>query len=107
MIFHLFRIWLSKIFGSHFESSHKTYKLPTGGFRSIGGGTDHTSRKGRGPTSTDQIIGLTFTESEERMMEGVKMQSLQPYPAPISGQSSCSIVVSKQVNITHETRGTQ
>lgn len=103
MVFNLFRIWLTKAFGSRFQSSQKVnYKSPSGGFRSIGGG-DYASRKGCGPASMDPI--MTFTESEERMVEGVKMQSLKTYPAPASDTpSSSTIVVSNQIDITHETR---
>ncbi|CAI7588966.1 uncharacterized protein N7487_004494 [Penicillium crustosum] len=106
MIFHLFRIWLSKIFGSQFQSSHKTHKSPSGGFRSIGGGGDYASRKGQGPASSDPMtIGMSFTESEERMMEDVKMQNLKAYPTAIPGNpASGAIMVSNQIDITHETR---
>ncbi|CAI7623357.1 unnamed protein product [Penicillium palitans] len=106
MIFHLFRIWLSKIFGSQFQSSHKTHKSPSGGFRSIGGGGDYASRKSQGPASSDPMtIGMSFTESEERMMEDVKMRNLKAYPTTIPGNPvSGAIVVSNQIDITHETR---
>lgn len=106
MIFHFFRIWLSKVFGSQFQSSHKTHKSPSGGFRSIGGGGDYSSRKGRGPGNSDPMtIGMSFTESEERMMEDVKMQNLKAYPTATSGNpASGAIVVSNQIDITHETR---
>ncbi|CAI7586528.1 unnamed protein product [Penicillium glandicola] len=106
MVFHLFRIWLGKIYGSHFQTSEKTHKSPSAGFRSIGGGGDYASRKGHGPASTDRMtIGMSFTESEERMMEDVKMQNLKTYPAPLSGNpSSGAIVVSNQIDITHEIR---
>lgn len=108
MIFHLFRIWLNKIFGSQFQSSQKTHKSPSAGFRSIGGGGAYASRKGHGPASTDPMtIGMSFTESEERMMEDVKMQNLKTYEGPTSGNpSSGAIVVSNQIDITHETRTT-
>ncbi|KAJ5625919.1 hypothetical protein N7510_002228 [Penicillium lagena] len=107
MVFQLFRIWLTKAFGSKFQSSQKVnYKSPSGGFRSIVGGGDYASRRGCGPPSMEPItIDMTFTESEERMMEDVKMQSLRPYPAPASDTpSSGAIVVSNQIDITHETR---
>ncbi|KAJ5879212.1 hypothetical protein N7455_002677 [Penicillium solitum] len=105
MIFHLFRIWLSKIFGSQFQSSHKTHKSPSGGFRSIGGGGDYASRKGQGPASSDPMtIGMSFTESEERMMEDLKMQNLKAYPTGMPATASGAIVVSNQIDITHETR---
>ncbi|KAJ5288924.1 hypothetical protein N7478_001954 [Penicillium angulare] len=109
MVFHILRIWLTKAFGSKFGSSHKTnYKSPSGGFKSIGGGGDYASRKGRGPASTDPItIGMTFTESEERMMEDdIKMRNMKTYAAPVSeGEtpSTSAIVVSNQIDITHET----
>ncbi|KAJ5115731.1 hypothetical protein N7456_000079 [Penicillium angulare] len=109
MVFHLFRIWLTKAFGSKFGSSHKTnYKSPSGGFQTIGGGGDYASRKGRGPASTDPItIGMTFTESEERMMEDdIKMRNMKTYATPVSeGEtpSTSAIVVSNQIDITHET----
>ncbi|KAJ5733640.1 hypothetical protein N7493_002426 [Penicillium malachiteum] len=111
MVFHLFRIWLTKAFGSKFGSSHKTnYKSPSAGFRSIGGGGDYASRKGQGPTSTDPItIGMTFTESEERMMEDeIKMQNLRTRVEPVPTDEGTShtgngIVVSNQIDVTHET----
>lgn len=50
-------------------------------------------------------IGMSFTESEERMMEDVKMQNLKAYPAAITGNpTSGAIVVSNQIDITHESR---
>ncbi|KAJ5832858.1 hypothetical protein N7474_001169 [Penicillium riverlandense] len=106
MIFHLFRIWLTKAFGSKFQSSQKlNYKSPSGGFRSIGGG-DYSSRKGCGPPSMEPTtVDMTFTESEERMMGDVKMQGLKTYPDPASDTpSSSAIVVSNQIDITHESR---
>ncbi|KAJ5707490.1 hypothetical protein N7488_007291 [Penicillium malachiteum] len=111
MVFHLFRIWLTKAFGSKFGSSHKTnYKSPSAGFRSIGGGGDYASRKGRGPTSTDPItIGMTFTESEERMMvDEIKMQNLRTRVEPVPADEGNShtdngIVVSNQIDVRHET----
>ncbi|KGO77306.1 hypothetical protein PITC_092660 [Penicillium italicum] len=106
MVFHLFRIWLNKVFGSQFQSSQKTHKSPSAGFRSIGGGGDYASRKGHGPASTDHMtIGMSFTESEERMMEDVKMQNLRTLEVPTPGNpSSSAIIVSNQIDITHETR---
>jgi hypothetical protein len=109
MIFHLLRIWLSKVFGSQFQSSHKTHKSPSAGFRSIGGGGDFSSRKSQGAASSDPMtIGMSFTESEERMMEEVKLQNMKAYPAPMPrNQASGAIVVSNEIDITHETRADQ
>ncbi|KAJ5834591.1 hypothetical protein N7447_000617 [Penicillium robsamsonii] len=109
MIFHLFRIWLSQILGSQFQLSQKTHKSPSNGFRSIGGGGDYPSRKSRGDASTDPMtLGMSFTESEERMMEDVKMQNIKTYPAPLNDKTSTgAIMVSNQIDITHETRPNQ
>jgi hypothetical protein len=49
---------------------------------------------------------MTYTGSEERMMEDVEMQALKTYPPPQSGSSS-AIMVSNQINITHEARSSQ
>lgn len=49
-------------------------------------------------------IGMSFTESEERMMEDLKMQNLKAYPTGMPATASGAIVVSNQIDITHETR---
>ncbi|RAH51261.1 uncharacterized protein BO95DRAFT_510276 [Aspergillus brunneoviolaceus CBS 621.78] len=109
MVFHLLRTWLARAFGSAFQSSQKSYKSPSG-FQTIGGGgggPGGSSSRNRGKASDPITIGLTFTESEERMMDDVKMQALKAYPAPVSphpGADSGAIVVSNQIEITHETR---
>jgi hypothetical protein len=89
MIFHLLRTWLAAIFGDAFQSSQKTYQSP---LQTIGG----SRRRGLSSNHTDRTIGLTFTESEERIMADVKMGSLKP----IGG-----IVVENQIEIRSETRG--
>ncbi|RAH54611.1 hypothetical protein BO85DRAFT_499746 [Aspergillus piperis CBS 112811] len=100
MVFHLFRTWLARGFGSAFQSSQRTYQLPSGGFQNTGGGT--TRKRGRGGTSSrDPItVGLTFTESEERMMQDIKLQTLEPHGGPTAG----AIMVSNQIEVTHQTR---
>ncbi|KAJ5684725.1 uncharacterized protein N7477_001070 [Penicillium maclennaniae] len=89
MIFHLLRTWLAAMFGDAFQSSQKTSQSP---FQTIGG----SNRRGLSSNRTDRTIGLTFTESEERIMADVKMGNLKP----VGG-----IVVEKQVEIRSETRG--
>lgn len=95
MIFHLFRTWFAKIFGGAFRSSQKAYKPSSGAFQTIGGGTSR--RQGLASNNTDRTIGLTFTESEERMMDDMKMHSLKPNVAN-------AIFVENQVEIRSETR---
>lgn len=45
---------------------------------------------------TDRTIGLTFTESEERIMADVKMNNLKP---------ARGIVVENQIEVRSEIRG--
>ncbi|PYI01616.1 hypothetical protein BO78DRAFT_327150 [Aspergillus sclerotiicarbonarius CBS 121057] len=98
MVFHLLRTWLARGFGSAFQSSHKTYQSPSGRLERLRGGASRN--RGRNASTEPITVGLTFTESEERMMEDVKLQTLRPYEAPAPG----TIVVSNQVEISHETR---
>jgi hypothetical protein len=110
MVFHLLRTWLTKVFGSKFESSHKTnYKTPSasGGLHTISGRGKFASRKGR--SDMDPItIGMTFTESEERMMEDeINMQNIRHNVTHIQSNdngtpSSSGIMVSNQIDVTNE-----
>lgn len=110
MVFHLLRTWLTKVFGSKFGSSHKTnYKTPSasGGLHTISGRGNFASRKGR--SDMDPItIGMTFTESEERMMEDeIKMQNIRHNVTQIQTTgngtpSSSGIMVSNQIDVTNE-----
>ncbi|PWY89911.1 hypothetical protein BO70DRAFT_368545 [Aspergillus heteromorphus CBS 117.55] len=105
IVFHLFRTWLARIFGGAFKSSQKTYKSPSGEIHTVGGGSGgDLGRNRRRKGSVDRItVGLTFTESEERMMADVEMQTLKPYEASVPGTNPRSaIVVSNQIEITHE-----
>ncbi|KAH8434326.1 uncharacterized protein LDX57_011973 [Aspergillus melleus] len=121
MIFHILRLWLNKAFGSAFASTGQTYKTPSGGFKTIGGGTygeSHSRSNKRGPGSGHPMtMDLTFTESEERMMaEDVKMQNLKAFDsaavaeagqAPGPGDPAAGpggIVVSNRVEVTTEDR---
>ncbi|GKZ25189.1 hypothetical protein AbraIFM66951_001113 [Aspergillus brasiliensis] len=104
MVFHLLRTWLARGFGSAFQSSQKTYQLPSGGFQTTRGGTTRKQGRGGGTSSRDPItVGLTFTESEERMMQDIKLQTIEPHEAPPPGGA---IMVSNQieVEVTHQTR---
>ncbi|PHH64717.1 hypothetical protein CDD82_1730 [Ophiocordyceps australis] len=44
----------------------------------FGGGGNTSSWRGRGPPTANPIPNYTFSESEERMMDGVKMQNMKP-----------------------------
>lgn len=110
MLFHLLKTCLGFLFGSAFDSSQKTYKTPSGGFRSFGGGGgDSFSRNRRGDASTDPTtIDLTLNESEERMVDGVKMQNMKVEAATSETSTTTTttsgIVVSNQVDVTTESR---
>jgi hypothetical protein len=107
MVFHLFKSWLSRLFGSSFNSSEKTYKYP-GGFQTVGGKAgESSSRNRRAPPTVHPITAnLTFSESEERIVDDVEMGNLKSFDPPDTGgeHSSGGIVVSNQIEITHEDR---
>ncbi|KAH2582165.1 hypothetical protein KXV99_009318 [Aspergillus fumigatus] len=93
--------------GPFFGSSEKTYKFPSG-FQTIGGGAgESSSRKRRAQRTVHPIsANLTFSESEERIVDNVKMNDLEAFGAPSTRRdhSPGGIVVSNQVEITHEDR---
>jgi hypothetical protein len=107
IIFPLLRAWLRPFFGSVLRSSRKTYKTPTG-LRTIGGGIagNPNSRQRRAPTSNTITANLTFTESEERMINDVKMQNLKVYAITSSSQEPApnEIVISSEIEVTAEDR---
>ncbi|OGM47934.1 hypothetical protein ABOM_002713 [Aspergillus bombycis] len=107
MIFHLFKSWLGRVYGSAFNST-PTHKYPSG-FQSIGGGGgDSRSRNRRKPSSGYPTTGtLTLTESEERMVGDVKMQNLKTYPSSPTGTVASSILVSNRIEVTHEDRSSR
>ncbi|KAB8075252.1 hypothetical protein BDV29DRAFT_172331 [Aspergillus leporis] len=103
MIFHLFKSWLGRFYSSSYQSS-QAYKPSN--FQSIGGGgaSNSRSRNRRNPSSVYPITNLTFTGSEERMVDDIKMQNLEKYKEPKSPCSANSIMVSSRVEITRKDR---
>ena len=100
MIFPLLKLWFTPLFDTALRSSQKTYKIPTG-FRTIGGGGggDSNSRNRRGTPSANPITtNLTsYNDSEERMVDVVKMEDLDTRPPD-------RILVSNKVEVTSEER---
>ncbi|EWG49071.1 hypothetical protein FVEG_08689 [Fusarium verticillioides 7600] len=102
ILFPLFRVWLTPIFGSVLRSSHKTsYKYPSG-FQTIGGGgrsgkSNDPSRRGP-PTANPISANMSFNNSEERIVkaEAHRMNDLTDYSAPKG------IIVSNVVEVIHE-----
>ncbi len=105
MIYPLLKIWLRPVFGTTLQSSQKSYKTPVG-FRTIGGGrSDHQSLNRHGPSNASGITNM-FNESEEQIVEDVKMQNMKDYAAAVSGgKPSKGSMASTEVEVTAEDRG--
>lgn len=111
MIFPLLRTWFKPLWPSALRSSRKVYKTPSG-FRTIGGGyggSHSRDRRTGGPPSANPITAnMTFTESEERIMKDVKLQSIKGSSKSSSSQHhSTGIVVSNEIEVTMEDRHSQ
>ncbi|KAF7550891.1 hypothetical protein G7Z17_g5398 [Cylindrodendrum hubeiense] len=108
LLFPLFKTWLTPLFGSVMRSSQKTYNTPSG-FRTIGGGGGDQSRSRRGPPTANPITAnMSFNDSEERIVDDVKMQNFKVSSEPVvAGGPINGIVVSNQVDVIHEDRSSQ
>ncbi|OLN86690.1 hypothetical protein CCHL11_03875 [Colletotrichum chlorophyti] len=101
MIFPLIRVWLKPIWPSTLRSSRKVYQTPTG-FRTIGGGGGGDSRRTGPPSANPITANMTFTESEERIMNDVKMYNIKGSSAAKDEKSPQGIMVSSEVEVTTE-----
>ncbi|KAK2011818.1 hypothetical protein LZ32DRAFT_606075 [Colletotrichum eremochloae] len=108
MIFPLIRTWLKPLWPSVLRSSKdtkKAYKTPSG-FQTIGGGNADSRRRDRRaglPQPKSVASNPTFTESEEQIMNDVRLQSFKGSPSASSGkQPPGGIIVSNQFEITTE-----
>lgn len=98
--------WFTSAVGSipSLRSSRKSDRNPTG-FRTFGGGQAQSWR-GRGPPTANPIPNVTFSESEERMMNGeVRMQDLNEWSGVENGNQAKKSHIHKQVDVivTRET----
>jgi len=79
MVFPLIKQWLRPLIGSSNKSS-KQYKTPEG-FQTIGGGGgsgSHTrGRMTKTNRSNNPLTNVTFTESEERIVNDMKLQNIK------------------------------
>ncbi|KAG9252261.1 uncharacterized protein F5Z01DRAFT_638535 [Emericellopsis atlantica] len=134
MIFPLFKTWIKPWFASALRSTSqkKTYELRNpSGFRTIGGGTagegsgpSHAYSKNRsrtghgtgaGSSSHAMSTNMTFdNDSEEMIVEEHKMGTIQVTvdnnnnnPTRQQGHPATGIMVSNQVEVTHEDRSSQ
>ncbi|KAL0941655.1 uncharacterized protein CTRU02_204418 [Colletotrichum truncatum] len=110
MIFPLIRTWLKPMWPSILRSSKKAYTTPSG-FQTIGGGNGQSRSRDRrtAPSSANPLTANSaFTESEERIMNDVKMQNIKNLAWPTLGSRPHNgIVVSNEVEITTEDRTSQ
>lgn len=105
ILFPLFRVWLTPVFGTMLRSSQKTsYQYPSG-FQTIGGGgrsgkSNDPSRRGL-PTANPISGNMSFNDSEERIVkaEAHGMTNLDPER---QGHGQKGIMVSNVVEIVHE-----
>lgn len=111
MIFPLFKNWLKPWFGTALRSTDKAYYVSPSGFRTIGGGDGkgngyvHSRDRGK-PYSANAITGnMTFNDSEERIVDDVKLQDIRVTSISASEDhptTGTGIIVSKQIQVTHE-----
>jgi hypothetical protein len=102
----LLKTWLKPLFGSALSSIRSASKHPTG-FRTIGGGAGESGvGQRRKPTSSKQHVtdSLLFSESEERIVNNVKMQNLEVYTGPAAPTHPLSkgIMVSNEFKIVED-----
>ncbi|KJZ74262.1 hypothetical protein HIM_06268 [Hirsutella minnesotensis 3608] len=106
MIFPLLKVWFSSAVGSltTARSSQKTERTPSE-FRTFGGGHG-PSWRGRGPPTANPITNFTFNESEERMMEDVRMQDIKVWGERTTETTPHNQIFKRvDVDITHEGKG--
>ncbi|EQL01350.1 hypothetical protein G6O67_005275 [Ophiocordyceps sinensis] len=110
MIFPLLKTWFSLTLGtiSSRRSTEKAERTP-GHFRTFGGGGGNgPSWRGRGPPSANPITDFTFNESEERMMDDVRMQDIKVWGEPASNATEPdqgAICKRVDVSVTHQAQG--
>lgn len=108
MIFPLFKTWLRPLFGSALRSTNKQYQAPNarhvrtiGGYYGGSGGTNNTDPRSwarRGPPSTNPITNVSFGESEEEIVNEVKMHNIvsaQAVPSTTPSKPNAIIVASE------------
>jgi hypothetical protein len=105
MAFPLIKTWLRPLLGSSSRDADK-YRTPEG-FRTIGGGGggNNPHRRGtqiaRGP---NPLTNVSFTESEERIVNGIKLQNMAVAASVAQGnhQSNTSVVVRTNFDVSED-----
>jgi hypothetical protein len=109
MIFPLFRQWFKPLLPTKLRSTQKAYRTPPG-FKSMSGSKGPGMHSNGSSTKKSPRSGpmsdLSFTESEERMVNDIKMQNMKIYAEPVTERPQHGIVVSNEVDVTtHPRRG--
>ncbi|RYP40738.1 hypothetical protein DL767_001493 [Monosporascus sp. MG133] len=106
MVFQLFKIWLRPLLGSSARNTNKQYNTPEG-FQTIGGsGADdsrsHGLRETHGTKGTNPLTNVSFTESEERIVNTIKMQNMKTAASMAQGnqKDNKGIVVLTEFDIS-------
>ncbi|KAI8305424.1 hypothetical protein K4K61_005336 [Colletotrichum sp. SAR11_59] len=84
MVFSIVKQWLTPVFGSlitSIRSSQRQTENTPRDVRNFGAGSNQSWR-GRGPPSAYPITNITFNESEERMVNEIKMQDVKAWGDP-------------------------
>ncbi|KAF9874455.1 hypothetical protein CkaCkLH20_08018 [Colletotrichum karsti] len=105
MVFSILKHWLTPILGSLITSIRSTQKLtentPRDNLRTFGAGSNQSWR-GRGPPSEYPITNVTFNESEERIVNEIKMQDVKSWGDPYADKLFLS-----RSNSTKSTKSTK
>ncbi|RYO86983.1 hypothetical protein DL764_008919 [Monosporascus ibericus] len=108
MVFPLLKIWLRPLLGNSARSTDKKYGTPEG-FRTIGGGggddsRNHCRRGTHGTKGSNPLTDVTFTESEERIVNNIKLQNIKAAAPMAQGNHNGSkgIVVLTEFDISED-----
>jgi hypothetical protein len=105
MAFPLIKTWLRPLLASLSRSTDQ-HKTPEG-FRTIGGGVGGNNPHRRGTQSArgpNPLTNVSFTESEERIVNGIKLQNMAVAAPAAQGnqQNGRSIVVMTGFDISED-----
>lgn len=100
MISPLLKTWLKPLFGNALSSTGTASKHPSG-FRTLGEGGGSSGAGQHRKLTQNVTDSLSFSESEERIVDNVKMHNLEVYagPAAPAHQLSKGIMVSNEFKI--------
>jgi hypothetical protein len=102
MLFPLLKAWVQPLLSSVLSSTGTSSKQHPSGFRTIGGGDGLSSGVAprRKPASSKKPVSdtLSFSESEEHIVNDVKMQNLAAHigPAAPTPQQSTAVIASNE-----------